>query len=434
VRITDVPLPINTGSAAPPSKYKWTVVALLWFICFFNYADRQAISAVLPLLQTELHLNKAEQGLIVSAFAWVYAFTAPFAGQVGDRSSRKLLIIGGLYAWSLVTGFTALCSKTWHFVLVRGAEGLGETFYFPASMSLISDYHGKRTRSRAMSLHQTSVYAGTIGGSAITAYLAQEYGWRWPFVIFAVLGMVLGLVLSVFIREPRRNQAEREESGSAPVEAPQIPMRTFLREWVRTPTAMLLVIAFFGANFVALIFLAWMPTFLKEKFKLKLAMAGLEATVYIQIASMVGAALSGAMADRWRNAQPGGRMLAQSVGALIGAPFIFLCGYTTDKVTLVAAMTAFGLCKGIYDGNIWASLYDVVPASRRGAAVGMMNMIAWIGGALGPVAVGFAVDRGATMSAAISSTAVIYTGVSALLIVAGLRFAPRDIARARIAG
>ena len=49
-------------------------------------------------------------------------------------------------------------------VFFRAAEGLGESFYFPASMSVLADYHGPRTRSRAMSFHQTSVYLGTAGG------------------------------------------------------------------------------------------------------------------------------------------------------------------------------------------------------------------------------------------------------------------------------
>ena len=61
----------------------------------------------------------------------------------------------------------------------RAAEGIGETFYFPASMSLVADYHGKKTRSRAMSIHQTSVYVGTIAGSAISGYIAEtQFGWR----------------------------------------------------------------------------------------------------------------------------------------------------------------------------------------------------------------------------------------------------------------
>src|SRR5438046_1594935 len=121
----------------PSGNYRWAVVGMLWLICFFNYADRQAISAVLPVLGKDYHFDKTQQALIASAFTYVYALTAPFAGQFADRFPRKIVILAGLYVWSLITGFTALCSKLWHFVLVRGSEGLGETFYFPASMSLV---------------------------------------------------------------------------------------------------------------------------------------------------------------------------------------------------------------------------------------------------------------------------------------------------------
>ena len=204
------------GSLQPAPRggwYSWAVVAMLWFICFFNYADRQAIFSIFPVLEAEFGFSKQQLGLIGSAFALVYALTAPVAGQISDRTSRKLVILGGLYVWSLVTGFTALCSQAWQFIFVRGAEGLGETVYFPASMSLISDYHSKRTRSRAMSFHQTSVYAGTIGGGALAGWMGQQYGWQSPFLLLGAAGVVLGLVLAAFIREPGRDEAERQRVG-----------------------------------------------------------------------------------------------------------------------------------------------------------------------------------------------------------------------------
>jgi MFS family permease len=135
----------QTSSYPLPSpvspRYRWTIVGMLWFICFFNYADRVAISSVLPILEKEYKFTPTELGLIGSAFMWVYAVAAPLAGHVGDRYPRKWVILGGLYVWSLITGMTALCTKVWQFVLVRGTERLGETFYMPASMGLISDYH-----------------------------------------------------------------------------------------------------------------------------------------------------------------------------------------------------------------------------------------------------------------------------------------------------
>jgi len=135
------------------SSYKWAVVAMLWMVCLFNYADRQAIFSVFPVLRNEMHLSALQLGIIGSAFMWVYAAAQPFAGVVGDRLPRKFLIIGGLVFWSLITLATALSTRYWQLVLFRGLEGLGEAFYFPASMSLISDFHGKQTRSKAMAFH-----------------------------------------------------------------------------------------------------------------------------------------------------------------------------------------------------------------------------------------------------------------------------------------
>lgn len=142
----------------------------------------------------------------------------------------------------------------------------------------------------------------------------------------------MGFALAASIREPRRNQAERDEMAPSPTydeqlyEPPRMPMSVFLRQWAHTPTAVAPAVPFFGANFVALVFLTWMPTFLNEKFGLNVAKAGLGATVFIQIASLVGATVDGILADRLRRTHAGGRILVQGLGAMLGAPFIFACG------------------------------------------------------------------------------------------------------------
>ena len=76
---------------------------MLWFICFFNYADRQAIFSVFPKLKEEFGFDKVQLGLIGSAFMWVYAAGAPLAGVICDRFRRKDLILGGCLFWSFVT-------------------------------------------------------------------------------------------------------------------------------------------------------------------------------------------------------------------------------------------------------------------------------------------------------------------------------------------
>jgi MFS family permease len=219
--------------------YKWFVVALLWFICVLNYADRQAVFSIFTILEKTYGFNKKELGLIGSAFMIVYASLSPLAGMVGDHIPRKWIIVSGLYTWSIFTGLTTLCSSLWGFIFVRGAEGLGETFYFPASTSLMSDYHSKKTRSRALGFHHTGTYVGTIVGGVLTGWLAQTYGWRTPFLILGVLGIIFGFVLVVFLREPKRDEAE-----SVGRETPHIPLKKFLPELIRNKSALALVAVF----------------------------------------------------------------------------------------------------------------------------------------------------------------------------------------------
>src|SRR5512138_1647518 len=103
-----------TPAPAAGAHYKWWVVLMLWAICFFNYADRQAIFSVFPLLEREMHLTPVQLGLLGSAFAWVYGLAAPLAGTVVDRVKRRTAILGGLQAWSLICLATALSRNFRH--------------------------------------------------------------------------------------------------------------------------------------------------------------------------------------------------------------------------------------------------------------------------------------------------------------------------------
>jgi MFS family permease len=406
----------------PGPNYKWSVVAMIWCISVFNYADRQAIFSVFPLLEREMGLSSVQLGLLGSAFAWVYGLCAPLAGMIVDRVARTKAILFGLHAWSAICVATGLARNFPQLFAFRAAEGLGETFYYPASMSLISDYHGRETRSRAMGLHQTSVYMGTVAGGFFAGLLGQQYGWRWSFYVFGGLGILLGFVLHKYLLEPRRGAADAEPVAST------LTYQAFLKVLFTTPSAILLMLGFVCMNFVAVVLLSWMPKFLFDKFHLGLAAASLVATLFAQAASMVGSPLGGWFADKARNRAPGGRMMVQAIAAACAVPFVFLCGSTGELTFAIAALTFWGLFKGFYDANIWASLFDVVPAEARGRAVGLMNMVGWLGGGTSPLVIGY-LAQSLGLGAAIASAGYVYVAGALVLGTAALVFAPKDVAR-----
>ncbi|HVR74582.1 MAG TPA: MFS transporter [Planctomycetota bacterium] len=407
---------------ASAGSYKWAVVAMLWLVCFFNYADRQAIYSVFEPIKEEMRLSDAQLGVVGASFMWVYAAAAPLAGFVGDRFRRKTLILGGLIFWSVICAATALSTKYWHLVLFRALEGFGEAFYFPASMSLVSSYHGEDTRSRAMAIHQSSVYAGTVAGGTLGGWMGQHHGWRSSFYLLGALGVILGLVLLKLLKDAPR---EADAARSAAPGSFRVWLRDFgesVREFFTNPVAVLLMGVFVGANFVAAIFLTWLPTFLKRKFDMSLALAGFSATLFYNAASAAGVLLGGVLADRFASRHRTGRMTTQALGLICGVPFIFLTGWTLSVPVLVIAMAGFGLFKGLYDANIWASLHDFVRPGRRASAVGFMNSMGWIGGSAAPIAVGVVSARYG-MSAAISASSAVYllVGLALVLGIVSLR-------------
>ena len=394
---------------------------MLWFVCFFNYADRQAIFSVFPLLKSEMNLSDVQLGFVGSAFMWVYAGFGALAGLIGDRQRPKALIIGGLIFWSAITIATAFSTNYAQLVIFRALEGFGEAFYFPASMSLLSDYHGPDTRSRAMAIHQSSVYAGTIAGGSVGGMMGQYFGWRSGFYLFGGLGGLLGLVLLLLLREPKPGETARGTGR----EGDNLGMMATIRELLGNQMALILTAVFVGANFVAMIFLTWMPSFLFQKFNMSLAMAGLSGTAYLQIASVLGVISGGILADRLARRHRAGRMMAQAAGLLLGVPFIFITGWTLSVPVLIGALVGFGYFKGLYDANIWASLHDVVRREHRASAVGFMNSIGWLGGGIAPVVIAAASGRYG-MSACLSANSVLYLAFGLLLVYGISKFSLRQ--------
>jgi MFS family permease len=119
-------------------------------------------------------------------------------------------------------------------------------------------------------------------------------------------------------------------------------------------------------------------------------------------------------------------MMVQAIGVFGGAPFVALCGMTGSVGWLIVALTAWGLFKGLYDANIFASLFDVVRPEARGTAAGFMNTVGWLaGGGSAPLVIGLIAQRESLgLAIALASTVYVAAGV---LLLAGMAFVARDV-------
>ncbi|MCC7341775.1 MAG: MFS transporter [Bryobacterales bacterium] len=412
----------NAGRCTP-----WLLLAMFWLVYFLNHADRQIVFSVFPLLKTELNLTNTQLGLLGSSFQWVYACLVPIAGFLGDFVSRKRIIVSALLLWSLTTVSSGLVTGFALLLTLRALTGAGEAFYYPSATSIIADYHGEKTRALAMSIHQTSLYFGVVVSGTLAGYLGEQFGWRSAFLAFGIAGVAAAAVLVRFLHEPQRGGADANATQAKAAgdrsqikgeDAPGVLAR--VGTLCRTPSVLAFAGSFCGMSFASVAVVTWMPAYIYGLGGFSLAEAGFHATFYHQLGAFAGVLAGGALADGFAARSPLSRPWVQAAGLLLSAPFLYWIGSASSAAALFAALGVFGIFRGIYDSNLFASLFEVVAPETRATATGLMLSLGFLVGGTSPVVIGN-LSQQFGLGPSLGATSVCYLAAG-LLMLANIAF------------
>jgi len=342
-----------TDAARRMRHYPWAMVAMLWFASFLNAADRSILVATMPQIRDDFGLSATQLALVNSLFFWVYAVAAFLSGRVGDTVRRSRLIAYGLVFWSVATGSMALASGFAMLLGIRAAVAIGESTYYPSATALISDWHRPAQRSKALSFHQTGLFAGAGLGAIAAGFIADRLSWHAPFLVFAVIGILWALFLAKFLADAPA--AAPAPSTTAATDA-AVERRDPLGVVIRTPAALILCAVFFLANGASTGVMVWAPTYAHDLLGLNLAGSALLGSATINAAGFVSVPLGGILADALAKRSPLGRFYTLAIGLfLAGLCLIPILG--AKSATMVAAILIAAFLVGMYDGAMglaWA--------------------------------------------------------------------------------
>jgi MFS family permease len=366
-------------------------VALLVPVALLNYLDRQMLASMkFSVMQGIPDIGlEANWGTILALFKWVYAFLSPIGGYLADRYSRRHVIAGSLFVWSLVTWTTGQVTSYHELLATRALMGISEAFYIPAALALIADFHRGHTRSRAIGFHQMGIYVGVIVGG-FGGYVADHpaLGWRWAFELCGLIGIVYAVPLFLFLRNPPRDESGGVSARTSPAGA--------ARELLSNPSFILLVLYFTLPALAGWVVRDWMPAILKAEFGIGQGLAGVSATVYWQVAAIVGAIVGGWLADRWMRRTDRGRIYVSAIGMCLIVPAMFGVGYAPQTGVLavaVAFLILFGLGWGFFDANNMPILCQIARPELRATGYGIMNLVSISCGGLADWGFGVLRDR-----------------------------------------
>jgi len=407
---------VSTALQPVRSRLNPALGTLILLICLnlLNYIDRYILPGAQSLVQREYGWSDQRMGALTTALFVVYMLVAPMTGWLGDRFPRKPLIIGGAILWSLATLGTAWVHDYWTLYLRHALVGVGEATFGIFAPAVLADFYPERDRNRILSIFYLAIPIGAAIGYLAGGELGTMYGWRAPFFICAIPGLLIAALYVWLGREPARGTTDHIK--------PNLSRTTF---WGLFSNGAFLTatLGMAALTFAVGGISAWVPTFLHRSAGLSVANSSLVVSGITVIDGIAGTVVGGWIAQRWLRTNHRALYLVSFWSVALTLPCGALVFFGPPKWSVPALFVAeFFLF--LNTGPLNAAIVNSVSFKVRATAISVnLFFIHSFGDTFSPQIIGAVSDR-TNLRLALGLTLVSLL-LSGSILLAGARFAPR---------
>ena len=401
-------------NARTAGKTAGLALFLLTCLNLFNFIDRYVLPGVQPLVQKEFGVNDAQIGLLTTAFFFTYMIVAPLTGWLGDRYPRRPLIVAGALIWSFATLMTASVHSYETLLFRHALVGIGEATFSIFAPALLADFYPEIDRNRVLSIFYITIPVGAALGYLSGGVLGQHYGWRVPFFIAALTGMLIAAAFWFFVREPERGAAdELKPTLDRSTVSGLFHNRAF---WCATLGMATWTFAVGGIS-------TFLPTFFVRFGGYSVAAAGLVTGAITAIDGLLGTVIGGWIGQRWLRRNHRALYLLSALSMVFAIPAAAAALFGPRSLLVPAAFVAeFFLF--LNTGPLNAAIVNSVAAAIRSTAIAInLFVIHALGDAFSPRLIGRVSDATASLRMGLGAT-LIALAVSATILLIGSYSAP----------
>jgi MFS family permease len=388
---------------------------LLIGLNLLNYIDRYILPGAQPLIQHEYGWSDQQMGALTTALFIVYMLVAPLTGWLGDHFPRKPLIIGGAVLWSLATLSTAWVHDYWTMYLRHALVGVGEATFGIFAPAVLADFYPEKDRNRILSIFYVAIPVGAALGYLAGGQLGSLWGWRAPFFVCALPGLLIAALYGWLGREPVRGESDRVE---------QTEKRATVAGLFRNPAFLTGTFGLAALTFAMGGISTWVPTFLHRFAGLSVGMASQTVSAITVIDGITGTMVGGWVAQRWLRTDHRALYLLSFWSVALTLPFGMLIFFGPPKWA-VPSLFAAEFFLFLNTGPLNAAIVNSVSAPVRATAVSFnLFCIHFFGDTFSPQIIGAISDKTKNLRVGLGATLIMLV-VSCVILRMGARFAPR---------
>ncbi len=360
------------------SRSQWRVLLILMLVNFVNYVDRQIIFSLFPSIRHDFDLTYVQLGYLATAFTVVLSLSTFPLGMLADRISRRTVIGAGVLFWSCATFFSGLAGSFRSLLTARSLVGVGEAAYTPAGAAVISASFPPQIRARVQGVFDIGMFAGGATGIALGGVMAQSFGWRPAFFLVGIPGLLLGL------------SALRLPEPPASLSRERMPVR----ELLRVPAFLALLVSGWFSSFAGYAYVAWGPELVQDYKGFSAREAGLALALAVVLGGTCGIATGAYLSDLLAKLRSWGRAVIIPVGFVLGAPAIYFSLHAASKLGFLFFFGLGAFFLSWYHGPLTATIHDLVPPRGHASALGFYYLfVNLFSMAIAPVVIGRIADH-----------------------------------------
>ena len=383
-----------------PAGDRRGVVGLLVLLFAITYLDRVCISVAGPRMQAELGIDPIGWGWVTGIFTFAYCVFEIPTGMMGDRLGPRRVLTRIVGWWSLFTILTGTVSGFLPLLVIRFLFGAGEAGAFPNASIVVARWFPPAQRATMAGVNLMASQVGGAIAPLLVLPIQMRYGWRMSFYVFGVAGLVWASVWYTWFRDsPEEKQRQRAPEAHDTAAAPHPAGHGFpWRAAARSQTVWALLAIAFCYVYVYTFFQTWFHTFLVRGRGFSETGLLLSALPYVvaAFANLAGGAASDSLVRRLGTKR--GRRFIGVAALAAAAAFTVAAMLTRDPVlTLIFLALTYGAI-AFQQSGVFGVCLDI-GGPRAGATVGLMNMVAQVGGLAGSVLYGYIVDRSGSYDA-----------------------------------